>query len=143
MIESKRPAVRFQYHAETDMLSMVLVETPYQSDGAEDTHDPDIVLHYRADGRLAEIEIEHASTKVDLGAMRKSPVFEDSRSDLDVRSIREKLGLTQADFADSLGVSVGSVQNWERGKRTPRGPARRLIELSRDRPGVVLERFEG
>ncbi len=143
MIESKRPAIRFQYHAETDMLTMVLVDTPYQSDGAEDTNDPDIVLHYRDDGRLAEIEIEHASTKVDLEAMRKSPIFSDFQSELDVRSIREKLGLTQADFADSLGVSVGAVRSWEKGKRAPRGPARRLIELSRDRPGVVFERFEG
>ena len=46
---------------------------------------------------------------------------------LDVAAIRAKLGMTQARFAETFGVSVGTVRNWEQGRRAPRGPARVLL----------------
>ncbi|MCC6154854.1 MAG: helix-turn-helix domain-containing protein [Candidatus Hydrogenedentes bacterium] len=44
-----------------------------------------------------------------------------------VREIREKLGLTQTDFAKLLGVNQAAVSHWENGKRTPQGPALTLM----------------
>jgi putative transcriptional regulator len=48
----------------------------------------------------------------------------------DVRSIREKLKASQAEFAEMLGISVRTLQNWEQKRRVPDGPARILLELA-------------
>jgi|UPI0005D2550C putative transcriptional regulator len=47
----------------------------------------------------------------------------------DIKSVRKKAGMTQAIFADYLGVSVKTVEAWERGRTHPTGPACRLIAL--------------
>lgn len=42
----------------------------------------------------------------------------------------QALGLTPAELAEHLGVSLGAVNSWERGKASPRGaPGRRVAEL--------------
>ena len=54
-------------------------------------------------------------------------------SDEDVRSVRSKMGLSQAIFAKFLGVSVKTVRSWEQGKRQPSDMACRFLdEISRD-----------
>ncbi|WP_235932988.1 helix-turn-helix domain-containing protein [Paragemmobacter ruber] len=40
----------------------------------------------------------------------------------DVRAIRASTGLSQADFARSIGVSKGTLLNWEQSRRTIDGP---------------------
>ena len=47
----------------------------------------------------------------------------------DVKSVRNKAGMTQTVFADYLGVSKKTVEAWERGRSAPAGPACRLIEM--------------
>src|SRR5689334_5820093 len=46
-----------------------------------------------------------------------------------VRDLRRRAHLTQAQFAATIGVSLDTVRNWEQGKRSPRGPARALLNL--------------
>ena len=58
--------------------------------------------------------------------------------DVDVRAVREKLGLTQDDFAKAFGVSAGTIRNWEQGRRKPEGPARVLLNVIRRNPEAVL-----
>ena len=55
----------------------------------------------------------------------------------DVKSIRSKLGATQSDFATMLGISVRTLENWEQNRRTPRGPARVLLQIAEDHPEIV------
>lgn len=62
-----------EYYSEEDILRIVLVPTPYETGGAEDTDDPDVVIHYDASGRLAEIEIEHASERFSAGELISFP----------------------------------------------------------------------
>lgn len=57
--------------------------------------------------------------------------------DCDVRKIRDKTGLSQSQFAASIGVSTASLQNWEQGKRNPRGAARVLLAMLNSDPGIV------
>ncbi|MEA5028206.1 MAG: helix-turn-helix domain-containing protein [Sphaerochaeta associata] len=55
----------------------------------------------------------------------------------DIKQIRNRLGLSQVIFASSLGVSKKTVEAWERGKNTPEGPSRRLLQLIRDNPDMI------
>ena len=57
----------------------------------------------------------------------------------DVAAIRGRAGLSQPAFARSIGVPLGTLKNWEQGRRRPRGPARVLLALIEKRPGIVQE----
>ena len=46
-----------------------------------------------------------------------------------IRKIRMEAMMTQRVFADFLGVSVKTVEAWERGRTHPTGPACRLIKI--------------
>jgi putative transcriptional regulator len=48
---------------------------------------------------------------------------------IDVQAIRTKTGLSQVDFAKAIGVSPGTLRNWEQKRRIPDGPARVLLAL--------------
>jgi putative transcriptional regulator len=61
----------------------------------------------------------------------------------DVRAIRQKLGLSQHDFAMLIGVSRSTLQNWEQGRRQPEGPARALLKVAEERPEALLEALRG
>lgn len=57
---------------------------------------------------------------------------------LDVQAIRQKIGLTQATFAQHFGVNKRTVQNWEQGRRQPSGPARALLVVIDREPEAVV-----
>jgi len=50
------------------------------------------------------------------------------------RQIRERLGLSQSAFASLMGVSLRTVQAWERGQRRPQGSARALLRVAEQHP---------
>lgn len=56
-----------------------------------------------------------------------------------VASVREKTGLSQSKFAELLGVSVRTLQEWEQGRRAPSGAARTLLIIAAKNPRVLLE----
>jgi len=57
----------------------------------------------------------------------------------DIKAIREKLGVSQSEFALMIGVSVSTLQNWEQGRRQPDGPARALLKVAAENPEAVAE----
>lgn len=57
----------------------------------------------------------------------------------DVQKIREKLHKSQSEFAQMIGVSVATLQNWEQGRRQPQGPARALLVVASKAPNVVAK----
>ena len=59
--------------------------------------------------------------------------------DPDVVAIRTKTGLSQPAFARSIGIPLGTLKNWEQGRRRPEGPARVLLALIDKRPSIVQE----
>lgn len=62
-----------------------------------------------------------------------------SADDLDVSAIRNEYGLSQAKFAALLGISVRTLQNWEQGRRQPRGPAHVLLRVAARHPRAILD----
>jgi putative transcriptional regulator len=56
---------------------------------------------------------------------------------VDVKAIRRRLGISQAQFAAKFGFAPASVRNWEQGRRIPDGPARILLAVIGERPDVV------
>jgi putative transcriptional regulator len=56
----------------------------------------------------------------------------------DVRKIRDRIGVTQEDFALMIGVSVATLRNWEQGRRVPDGPAQALLRVAAANPKAVV-----
>lgn len=59
--------------------------------------------------------------------------------DDDVKQLRERMQLSQPRFAAMLGISVGTLRNWEQGRRKPEGPARALLRVASVHPEAVLD----
>jgi len=57
---------------------------------------------------------------------------------IEIKAVRESTGLSQANFALLLNVDVGTLRNWEQGRRAPTGPARALLRAIRKDPKHVL-----
>ena len=57
---------------------------------------------------------------------------------LEVKAIREQVGMTQQEFATTFGISVGTLRHWERGDRTPKGPSLILLNVLPKEPQAVL-----
>ncbi len=47
----------------------------------------------------------------------------------EIRTIRNRAGMTQTTLAKYLGVSKKTVEAWENGRTHPTGPAYRLLEI--------------
>lgn len=50
---------------------------------------------------------------------------------------RAKVGLTQSAFAELMGVSVRTLQNWEQGRSQPSGAAQTLIRVAQQWPDIL------
>jgi putative transcriptional regulator len=57
----------------------------------------------------------------------------------DIAKVREKTGLSQSRFAELLGVSVRTFQDWEQGRRVPSGAARTLLMIADRDPKALLK----
>ena len=56
-----------------------------------------------------------------------------------VKEIRAMTGLSQPQFAKLLHVDVGTLRNWEQGRREPTGPAKALLRAIKTDPKAVLK----
>jgi len=75
--------------------------------------------------------------KIRLGKLKPARVT--TFRPADVKSVREKLKASQAEFALMIGVSVATLRNWEQGRRTPDGPALALLRVAARNPRAVAE----
>jgi putative transcriptional regulator len=57
----------------------------------------------------------------------------------DVKAVREKIGLTQNEFAKLMRVSIRTLQNWEQQRRTPSGPAAALLKIVSTAPDIAIK----
>ena len=59
--------------------------------------------------------------------------------EIDVKRIRAKLGMTQAQFAQAFGFSVDTLRHWEQGRRMPDSPARAYLKVIDHAPKAVAK----
>lgn len=74
-----------------------------------------------ADGRAdpSEYRVHHVPTEVD------------------VKAIRERRGMTQAQFAEAYGFTLGRLRDWEQHRSHPKGPERVLLTVIEREPEAV------
>ena len=56
----------------------------------------------------------------------------------DAKSIRAKVGLSQSEFAQLIGVKVATLRNWEQHRRQPTGAAAALLTIMEKEPDAAL-----
>ncbi|EIK43671.1 hypothetical protein O59_003551 [Cellvibrio sp. BR] len=61
---------------------------------------------------------------------------------IDVKDLRAKVGMSQNEFASAFGISVATLRHWERGDRTPQGPALVLLNVVAKEPQAVLRALQ-
>ena len=56
---------------------------------------------------------------------------------VDVKAIRQKIGLSQTKFATEFGFALDAVRNWEQGRRQPELAARAFLRVIDREPDIV------
>lgn len=133
---------------------------------AEATSRPSVRLRETPDGRVVQVlpdgrEIPYAIREPDharLDAMTDEDIDRQIAEDpdvaedmsavppeqlrrpgrLDVRAIRESLGMSQRDFAATFGVSLGTLRNWEQRRCRPDGAAQTLLTILKHDPEAAI-----
>jgi len=59
--------------------------------------------------------------------------------EVDVRKVRRKMGLSQAQFAKKFGFPPATLRNWEQGRSRPDAPTRVLLAVIAKHPEAVEE----
>lgn len=78
---------------------------------------------------FADLMESVSQMKAGRGTVVHSPVI----------AARRNSGLSQAQFAALMGVSVRTLQEWEQGRRSPSGAAKTLLRVAESHPEVLRE----
>ena len=114
--------------------SLEQIETAQPADSAKmaATTDEDIARQIAADPDTAPDMADAAPG--DFTVRRRYP---------DVRALRQRLKLTQEQFAASFGVNIWTLREWEHHRREPDGPAQTLLKVIDRDPDAVRLAVEG
>jgi len=83
------------------------------------------------------VESVKQAGQIKRGELKPGRTFE--FNPVDIKAIRGQFQKSQREFAYMIGVSVGTLQNWEQGRRKPEGPARALLRVAAKNPQAVME----
>jgi DNA-binding transcriptional regulator YiaG len=125
--------MKYFYDRQVDSLYLTLADRPY-GDSVEAA--PGVVLDFDRDGRLIGLDLEHASTMIDVAdlALHEQP----ARADRDaaildgtrLKQVREALGLSQVELGRKLSVSANTIARWERGELKIEHPSMLQLALA-------------
>lgn len=93
---------------------------------------------FHAIGRIDEARVD-VTTEADIAAhiaLDEAEAMQDAAHY--ARRVRNRLGLSQAEFSRCINVSLETVRNWEQGKRSPSGPAKALLKVIDKAPETAL-----
>jgi putative transcriptional regulator len=83
--------------------------------------------------------VESMKQHNEIARGERSPSREFHVDAVGIKELRSKLGLSQPKFAKFLYVDVGTLRNWEQGRREPTGPAKALLRAIDRDPIHVLK----
>src|SRR5439155_7563659 len=75
--------------------------------------------------------------EIRAGRLKPSRVFA-VEEPADIIRTRARLRLSQRKFAQLLGISENTLQNWEQGRRRPTGPAKVLLKIAIRHSTILL-----
>jgi len=90
---------------------------------------------------IPELSDEQLSAAIPARVRRRLMLGQFESGD-DISALRRFVGLTQADFARAMGISVHTLRNWEQGRRRPDGPAVALLRIAARHPRIIRENLE-
>lgn len=90
--------------------------------------DEEIVAVEATRDLYAELKQTAKDLQAVLGKVVYSPII----------AARQNTGLSYAEFAELLGVSVRTLQDWEQERKQPSGAALTLLAIARDNPQALL-----
>src|ERR1700704_4589505 len=82
-----------------------------------------------------KLVLDHQRGKVELEQVWPKPI--------DVKAIRKRVKMSQAEFARAYGLSKRALQEWEQGGRQPDSAARAYLTVLAKQPGVGRTPFAG
>ena len=88
--------------------------------------------------RIPELTEEQLSRAIPA-RVRKRLMEGNIESGADIAALRRFVGLSQAQFAQAMAISVHTLRNWEQGRRRPEGPAISLLRIAARHPRVIRE----
>lgn len=62
--------------------------------------------------------------------------------EIEARSVRVRMGLTQAEFAKRFGLDLATLRDWEQGRKTPTGAASTLLRVIAKEPKAVMRALQ-
>jgi DNA-binding transcriptional regulator YiaG len=104
--------------------------------------------------RAIEHMLEKGETIVDVPTVENLAVLSEELADagvsstlistapLDVRAVRERLGLSQEQFARRYNLELDAVQNWEQGRRTPDRTVQSYLRVISAYPDIAAKAQE-
>ncbi len=95
------------------------------------------------DKRLFERLVESMGQINEIARGERVPSREFVVDAMRIKEIRKSTGLSQAKFALIIDVQLGTLRNWEQGRREPTGPAKALLRAIRNDPKHVLQALTG
>jgi DNA-binding transcriptional regulator YiaG len=90
---------------------------------------------------IPELTSQHFERSISAH-VRKRLMLGEFNSGKDFVLLRRFVGLTQAQFAAAMGISVHTLRNWEQGRRQPDGPAIALLRIAARHPRIIRENVE-
>lgn len=88
--------------------------------------------------RISELTEEQLSRAIPA-RVRKRLMEGNIESGADIAALRRFVGLSQAQFAQAMAISVHTLRNWEQGRRRPEGPAISLLRIAARHPRIIRE----
>ena len=105
-----------------------------------------IALNRLADRNAVMIEVpmveDRAALVDDLADAGIRAVLHQPPSRVDVKTLRERDGMSQEEFAMWYGLDVGTVRNWEQGRSEPDSASRAMLWMIKVNPTAVQQALD-
>ena len=95
------------------------------------------------DSNLFDKLVESITQMNEILDGERAPSREFVDDPVQVKEIRKVTGLTQDKFCKLIDVKLGTLRNWEQGRREPTGPAKALLRAIKNDPEHVLVALAG